>query len=220
MIFWKFYKILWFLCSNTWFADRSGIVRGSLFLISLDESFNLPCFLYQCSIRFNFCWSSFSFDPSSETIQLEKSFILLSLSWYAFVSTRWHAKTIIPGAIRFIWRIFNRGSRCSHGQFWIHKGRVKRSLNAEMLLEWFLTQKKSVFQKTFTKLGNTELKVIYPALNTKKFEKQIMESDRITLPKEKLIITSINRYERKKGIAVGLKAIKLLKNQYGGNFGT
>lgn len=43
-----------------------------------------------------------------------------------------------------------------------------------------------------------------------------MESDRITLPKEKLIITSINRYERKKGIAVGLKAIKLLKNQYGG----
>ena len=84
------------------------------------------------------------------------------------------------------------------------------------MLECFLTNKKSVFQKTFTKLGNTELKVIYPALNTKKFEKQIMESDRIILPKEKLIITSINRYERKKGIAVGLKAIKLLKNQYGG----
>lgn len=43
-----------------------------------------------------------------------------------------------------------------------------------------------------------------------------MESERINLPKDKLIVTSINRYERKKGIAVGLKAIKLLKNQYGG----
>ena len=84
------------------------------------------------------------------------------------------------------------------------------------VMENDLILNKSVFERTFTKLSETELRVIYPALDTNKFKKKVSLSERITLPNGKLIVTSINRYERKKGISVGLKAIKLLKSQYGG----
>jgi len=72
---------------------------------------------------------------------------------------------------------------------------------------------KSVFESTFTSL-DCELEILYPALKTKKFEKKIESSDRIELPEGKLVICSINRFERKKGISVALKAIQLLKKQH------
>ena len=75
---------------------------------------------------------------------------------------------------------------------------------------------KGVFESTFDSLSKTDLKILYPALDTGKFDVSVKQSDRIKLPADKLIVCSINRYERKKGIQKGLEAVKLLKGEFGG----
>ena len=75
---------------------------------------------------------------------------------------------------------------------------------------------KGVFETTFKSLAKTELKILYPALDTAKFDKPVESCERIKLPRGKLIVCSVNRYERKKGIQVGLEAVKLLKEKFGG----
>jgi len=74
---------------------------------------------------------------------------------------------------------------------------------------------KGVFESTFDSLSKTDLKILYPALDTGKFDVSVKQSDRIKLPADKLIVCSINRYERKKGIQKGLEAVKLLKGEFG-----
>ena len=75
---------------------------------------------------------------------------------------------------------------------------------------------KGVFEETFTSLSNTELKILYPALDVQKFDRSVSNCERIQLPSDKLVVCSVNRYERKKGIKVGLEAVKILKEEFGG----
>jgi alpha-1,3/alpha-1,6-mannosyltransferase len=75
---------------------------------------------------------------------------------------------------------------------------------------------RKVFYETFTTITKSP-EVMYPSINTEFFNRE--ESDRITfndilgidLPSDKFIFLSINRYERKKNVALAINALKSLK---------
>jgi alpha-1,3/alpha-1,6-mannosyltransferase len=57
---------------------------------------------------------------------------------------------------------------------------------------------KKVFRATFSSLNETPVEILYPALDTSKYEKMQETADKVRLPENALIISSVNRYERKK----------------------
>lgn len=88
-----------------------------------------------------------------------------------------------------------------------------------------------IFRNTFTSLNSKELRVLYPSLNTEKFD-SLLNNHISRKPKEKLtylqednlnelakvndkkkyIFLSINRYERKKDLKLALNALAHLRN--------
>jgi hypothetical protein len=63
-----------------------------------------------------------------------------------------------------------------------------------------------VFRKTFTSL-KTEPTVLYPSLNTAKFDEYIAQADeKLLRSKKRVEFLSINRYERKKNLGLVIKA--------------
>ncbi len=89
-----------------------------------------------------------------------------------------------------------------------------------------------IFRSTFTCLGNKELNVLYPSLNTEKFDaflgqvgpSETTDVDELTdiqkenlvgmakAMKKKFVFLSINRYERKKDLRLALDAMVELKS--------
>ena len=57
---------------------------------------------------------------------------------------------------------------------------------------------KKVFRATFSSLNETPVEILYPALDTSKYEKMQETANKVRLPENALIISSVNRYERKK----------------------
>ena len=52
------------------------------------------------------------------------------------------------------------------------------------------------------------------ALQTKVFGKKARKSHRFTIPNNKLVISSVNRYERKKGLIIAFEALALVRKQF------
>lgn len=72
-----------------------------------------------------------------------------------------------------------------------------------------------VFKRTFKSLSVTP-DVLYPSLNTKKFDETVVcdeDASRLDLADEAIVFLSINRFERKKNIVLALKAFKRLEQQ-------
>lgn len=69
-----------------------------------------------------------------------------------------------------------------------------------------------VFKETFKKLAVIP-DVLYPSLNTDYFDKmsKTVQANIDNIPENSFVLLSINRYERKKNLALALKAFKLLE---------
>ena len=75
---------------------------------------------------------------------------------------------------------------------------------------------KGVFHDTFTSLRILNPSVLHPSLNTVMFDNLATKSDKSSTSNQdsSTIFLSINRYERKKNIALAIQAFEhLLKNQ-------
>ena len=57
---------------------------------------------------------------------------------------------------------------------------------------------KNVFRDTFRSLKDSKVDVLYPPLDSSKFKKSDVKPEKVRLPEGALLISSINRYERKK----------------------
>ena len=57
---------------------------------------------------------------------------------------------------------------------------------------------KKVFRETFPALESCSVDILYPALETKKFSTIQTTSEKVNLPHDALLVSSVNRYERKK----------------------
>ncbi|CAG5113500.1 Oidioi.mRNA.OKI2018_I69.chr2.g7604.t1.cds [Oikopleura dioica] len=71
-----------------------------------------------------------------------------------------------------------------------------------------------VFRETFKSLKDIPVGVLYPALQTKVFAKKARKPNRFTIPSDKLVISSVNRYERKKGLIIAFEALALVRKQF------
>lgn len=71
-----------------------------------------------------------------------------------------------------------------------------------------------VFRETFKTLNYVKVDVLYPALQTKVFAKKARKPNRFTIPNDQLIISSVNRYERKKGLSVAFDALAIVRKQF------
>ncbi|XP_072109619.1 alpha-1,3/1,6-mannosyltransferase ALG2 [Mobula birostris] len=68
-----------------------------------------------------------------------------------------------------------------------------------------------VFKRTFKSLAHLELDVLYPSLNFAALDREPTGFDTPLLPDKELIFLSINRFERKKNLALGLEALHALR---------
>ncbi|KGL81113.1 Alpha-1,3/1,6-mannosyltransferase ALG2, partial [Tinamus guttatus] len=72
----------------------------------------------------------------------------------------------------------------------------------------------SVFKETFKSLSQINPEVLYPSLNTKSFETIVPADIAELIPKKKkFLFLSINRYERKKNLALALEALHVLRGR-------
>lgn len=75
-----------------------------------------------------------------------------------------------------------------------------------------------IFRDTFTSLNHIEPIVVYPSLNFAAFEKSVSRDSCTEFLKDilpnnvKVIFLSINRYERKKNLALAINSMKTLKD--------
>ncbi|NWJ04810.1 ALG2 mannosyltransferase, partial [Crypturellus undulatus] len=71
-----------------------------------------------------------------------------------------------------------------------------------------------VFKETFKSLSHINPEVLYPSLNTKSFETTVPADIAELIPKKKkFLFLSINRYERKKNLALALEALHDLRGR-------
>ena len=70
----------------------------------------------------------------------------------------------------------------------------------------------SVYLKTFTTLRYHPPTVLYPSVNFESFTPLSNESIDLSLPKAKMLFLSINRYEKKKNLALALHALICLRD--------
>ena len=76
-----------------------------------------------------------------------------------------------------------------------------------------------IFRDTFTSLSHIEPVVLYPSLNFDAFKKEIPSEVRERILKDQIpngrsyFFLSINRYERKKNLALALNALKAMKDE-------
>ncbi|NWX90574.1 ALG2 mannosyltransferase, partial [Nothoprocta pentlandii] len=71
-----------------------------------------------------------------------------------------------------------------------------------------------VFRETFKSLSHIKPEVLYPSLNTKSFETTVPADIAELVPKKKkFLFLSINRYERKKNLALALEALHELRGR-------
>lgn len=73
---------------------------------------------------------------------------------------------------------------------------------------------KSVYEKTFQRL-DTMPTVLYPSLNTNYFDDIFIDDEEFkhSVPSDSIVFLSINRYERKKNLALAINALKILQDQ-------
>ena len=71
------------------------------------------------------------------------------------------------------------------------------------------------FRDTFKSLVDVPVTVLYPAINTKSFDIEVDSSvlENIIPPARNKIFLSINRYERKKNLALALESLKEYRNR-------
>ena len=76
-----------------------------------------------------------------------------------------------------------------------------------------------IFRDTFTSLSHIEPVVLYPSLNFEAFKKKVPSEVRERILKDQVpngrshFFLSINRYERKKNLALAINALKALKDE-------
>lgn len=71
----------------------------------------------------------------------------------------------------------------------------------------------SVFKDTFKSLSHINPDVLYPSLNISSFERVVPEDIADLIPRKKFLFLSINRYERKKNLALALEALHELRGR-------
>jgi len=72
---------------------------------------------------------------------------------------------------------------------------------------------KNVFRDTFRSLKDSKVDVLYPPLDSSKFKESDVKPEKVRLPEVALLISSINRYERKKGLSVAIESLALIKDR-------
>ncbi|XP_036395133.1 alpha-1,3/1,6-mannosyltransferase ALG2 [Megalops cyprinoides] len=70
-----------------------------------------------------------------------------------------------------------------------------------------------VFRRTFKSLAGVHIDVLYPSLNSAAFDGEFEELDGLIPEKKTWIFLSINRYERKKNLALALQALGALRQR-------
>ncbi|MGH0153116.1 UNVERIFIED_CONTAM: hypothetical protein FKN15_034120 [Acipenser sinensis] len=74
-----------------------------------------------------------------------------------------------------------------------------------------------VFKRTFKSLSSVHTDVLYPSLNFSTFDTEPAELDGLIPTEKSFVFLSINRYERKKNLALALEALKDLQGRLSGD---